>query len=567
MRASSVPVLDTVAHRPSAALRMALRLLQFGVLFIVIAVVTYNTFELDRFFVPKEAVLHALAFGAGLLCIGAFGRLTPTRADALLAAFLVVSGVSAVFATNGWIALRALAISASGIAVYWAARTLRVHGLGRPLSVAIAAAVVLGAVTSLLQTYGVSSDYFSVNRAPGGTLGNRNFIAHMAAFGLPVVLYIALTARRRGGYVAGAAGAALVTATLVLTRSRAGWLAFAAAMFVLLVGMVASGALRRSSRAWGRFVLVLGVGAAAVAGAVLLPNSLRWRSESPYLESIRALTEHREGSGRGRLVQWQQSVRMTLAHPLLGVGPGNWAVEYPANVRRGDPSLDGRSPGMTANPWPSSDWVAFLSERGPVAVLLLLAAFALIAWRALLHLLRADDPDDALAAAALLATLAAALVAGAFDAVLLLALPALLVWTTLGALAPVDTDTVASPTAVANAQLDDPQPVPPPTTLPRRRWRFRPGLALLILALAGGAATARSAGALAAMRIHDTRSDLESLRRAARLDPGNYRLQLRLARAERGREARCRYALAANALYPYAQAARQLSRGCRPRNG
>ena len=45
---------------------------------------------------------------------------------------------------------------------------------------------------------------------------------------------------------------------------------------------------------------------------------------------------------------------------------------------RRDPSLDNSRGGMTANPWPSSDWVAYASERGPAAALLLLAAFGLI---------------------------------------------------------------------------------------------------------------------------------------------------------------------------------------------
>ena len=57
---------------------------------------------------------------------------------------------------------------------------------------------------------------------------------------------------------------------------------------------------------------------------------------------------------------------MAVAHPVLGVGPGNWAVEYPKFASRNDPSLN--DAGMTSNPWPSSDWVAFVAERGFAAV-------------------------------------------------------------------------------------------------------------------------------------------------------------------------------------------------------
>ena len=83
-----------------------------------------------------------------------------------------------------------VAITASGLVLFWAARVLREAGLGRPLRNALALAVVLVAATSLLQTYGVEPDLFSESRAPGGTLGNRNFVAHAAACALVGVVLV-----------------------------------------------------------------------------------------------------------------------------------------------------------------------------------------------------------------------------------------------------------------------------------------------------------------------------------------------------------------------------------------
>ena len=329
-----------------------------------------------------------------------------------------------------------MAISVSGIAVFWTARALREAGLSRPLLGALALAVVLGCVTSLLQTYGVQTELFSVNRAPGGTLGNRNFIAHLAAFGLPVVLYCALHAWRAAGYLLWTMGAMLVAGTLVLTRSRAGWLAAAAVVLVVGASMLLSPPLRRHGRTWRRLTGILMLAGAGVAGSLLLPNTLRWRSDSPYLESVRELANYQEGSGRGRLVQYGRSMRMAMDHPILGVGPGHWAVEYPDYAAPGDQSLSRSQPGTTANPWPSSDWVAFVSERGIPAALLLALAFGAIALGGLRRVVRARDAEEGLAGAALLATVAATVIAGAFDAVLLLGLPALVVWASLGALWP-----------------------------------------------------------------------------------------------------------------------------------
>ena len=63
------------------------------------------------------------------------------------------------------------------------------------------------------------------------------------------------------------------------------------------------------------------------------------------------------------------------------------------------------------------------------------------------------------------------------------------------------------------------------------------------------------------MDIYATHSDRASLERAAQIDPGSYRLQMRLARM-RGK-ARCAHARAAHALFPTALAASAEARGCR----
>jgi O-antigen ligase len=293
--------------------------------------------------------------------------------DAMLLAFLLLGLVSAVAATNIWLAGRALAVSVSGITVFWIARTLREARLDRPLLNALALAVVLGAATSCLQAYGLRTDLFSLNRAPGGTLGNRNFVAHLSAFGAPGVLLATLTAVRTRAYLLGVLGMTILTVALVLTRSRAGWLAAAAVLVVWAAAFIVSPPIRRNRTTRLR---VAGISAAltlGIAAALFLPNSLRWRSDNPYLESMRSMANFQEGSGAGRLLQYRRTLRIATHDPVLGAGPGNWAVEYPKYAARRDPSMNNNEAGMTSNPWPSSDWVAFIAERGlPAATLLLL---------------------------------------------------------------------------------------------------------------------------------------------------------------------------------------------------
>jgi hypothetical protein len=133
-------------------------------------------------------------------------------------------------------------------------------------------------------------------------------------------------------------------------------------------------------------------------------------------------------------------------------------------------------------------------------------------------------------------------VVGMFDAVLLLATPTLFAWTLFGALAPDTTE----------------------------RWSWTPSARQRRL-LIGGAVTAGlviatpTATRIAAMSVFDEAASMRSLERAAQLDPGSYRIRIRLAEAyaRRGNCTKVRaYAGAASDLLPNAPAPKRLLRRC-----
>ena len=82
--------------------RLALRILQTACIAVVLAAATYKSFELDRFFVPKELVLHLAALLVGALCLAAARRAQVSRVDLLLGGYLVLSAASAALAQNPW---------------------------------------------------------------------------------------------------------------------------------------------------------------------------------------------------------------------------------------------------------------------------------------------------------------------------------------------------------------------------------------------------------------------------------------------------------------------------------
>ncbi len=293
--------------------RAATLLLQIGVVAVVVVALPYKIFELDRYFVPKELALNLIALVVGVAVVLRGRSVTVDIADKLLALFLAWSVASALFATNHWLAQRALGLSFAGAMIFWASRRAGADGEYRSVLIAAAVATVVVALTSLAQTYGTESEYFTINRAPGGTLGNRNFIAHIAAIGLPALAYATVTSRRSFGALLGSLGGAIVAAALVLSRSRAAYLAVAASIIVIAIPLIVSRKHWPHDRVGGRLARLLLAAFLGGGIATVLPNHLNWNSDSPYLDSARGMVDYSKGSGKGRLAQYENSLKMAAS--------------------------------------------------------------------------------------------------------------------------------------------------------------------------------------------------------------------------------------------------------------
>ena len=511
-----------------------------GVIASMLLALSFKVFELDRYFVPKELVLNAAALVVAVVVIVRPRTTKLDTVDGLLIVFLVWSLVSSLFATNYWLAQRAFAVSFASAVIFWGARRAAAASSQRVLLGAAAVAGVIAAITSLAQAYGFESDWFTLARSPGGTLGNRNFIAHVVAIGLPITLWCTIVAKRPIAALAGSLAIAILSATLVLSRSRAAWLASAAFIAATAIPFVVSRKYWKNTHVGGRFARALLAAFLGGTVAVIIPNTLEWRSDSPYLESARKVVDYSSGSGRGRLAQYQNSLKIVKADPIFGAGPGNWPVRYPRFAPGGDKSLADN--GMTANPWPSSDWVSFMSERGAVATVTLLAVFATLFFGSLRKWRELGSYDAVLLRLALAATVVSTMVVSAFDAVLLLPAPAFLVWLILGA-------AVGDRKSARDVALSQ----------GRARTLAIATVMLLVIGVV------RSGASVAAMNAVGTGGRTAGWVTAAQLDPGSYRINQRLADiyANRRQCSRARpYARRALQLFPSSPPARRTARRC-----
>jgi hypothetical protein len=274
-------------------------LLGLGAVAVALVVVPSTLFDLDRFSVPKELALHLTALVTLLIALSRPRPIELGVAELGLLLAALWATVSALGAANWWLAVRALGLVWSGVALFIAARYAAGHGARRLLVIGLLLAVLVAGLTGLAQTYGWSSPFLADTRAPGGTLGNRNFMAHLMVIGLPLGGWLLATARRRVAIAASLILVTLAVAAIVLSRSRAAWVGLTATtVAAVTAGLFTRGPRPRLPR--GRTRALCGAVGIGLVGAVVLPNQLEWKSSSPYRDSLRGVLNYREGSGRGR---------------------------------------------------------------------------------------------------------------------------------------------------------------------------------------------------------------------------------------------------------------------------
>lgn len=425
--------------------RIASLLLRVGLVACVLAIVPSRLTGIGLCNAPKELVFETVGLLSAALCLVRGYRYRIDYVDLLLAAFLAFSLMSSAFAAiDGWEALRAVGISLAGAAVFWSSRSLGNRGQRQPLLDSAALAVVLAATTVVLDALGLT-DGLSITR-PGGTLGNRNSAAHFIAIGVPLLILQTFTKGtvRRERFAL--SGLVIAGAALLLTRSRAAWLALLPGAFLplALLGWTSRGlTINRIMRPVGALIIGLVVG-------LCMPTRLHWTASHPYVESFESLTESSRGSGRVRLEQYRDSLLMLLDHKTLGVGPGNWKIVYQPHAsdrrkRHPQDSASASQGSVERRIWYipnrlNSDWVGFAVERGLPAVICLVAALAILAAVSAKSLFQPavpePDVDRIPPLATLIALVVVAAVVGSLDAVLQLPAPTYLLFLGLGALAP-----------------------------------------------------------------------------------------------------------------------------------
>jgi O-antigen ligase/tetratricopeptide (TPR) repeat protein len=298
---------------------------------------------------------------------------------------------------------------------------------------------------------------------PGATFGNRNMAAEAVALSIPFGLGLLTTVwerrnddsveRRPGSsprFVLIALFLALELVYLAVTRTRGAWLggACGAAVFLLLRRPALPRPARAAALALGAAVLI----AALIPGRLTPRDMLDSKRYAPGQRLVLEAFDPSAPAARTRIGLWRRTWMMYREHPMVGVGPGNFAVMFPRYAEPGA-TADGVLSPTVAPRRAHNDLLERLAETGPLGLGALLAVYAAAAGIARrrtrassLTLERTglaasasreidDGPADATAAAAAAASLAALLGCGLTGFPLAMPATALLFGLAIGVLA------------------------------------------------------------------------------------------------------------------------------------
>jgi len=251
----------------------------------------------------------------GMVMTGTTKAMFRTDIGRLMTAFTIWVMICVPFSTwrGGSTNIFLLSLQALGLMFFMAAFIRTLEDCYRVMYV-VALAVATISVLSFIRGGGarIGDPRVGLGAGTDQTLGDANLLALYLIIGLPFVWYS--TTWKRGFVKLGLMLSFIpVLAAFSRTGSRMGLLALAAGMLFFLVFASTS----------QRAFIILGGMVALVLAVTMLPQKITERFTTLFHPSSKA-SEEAAASAEARKAMFWRSIQITLEHPLVGVGPGEF---------------------------------------------------------------------------------------------------------------------------------------------------------------------------------------------------------------------------------------------------
>lgn len=356
---------------------------------VVLVVLLFDPQIIDTFALPKSAVAHVTSLVLAVVLVAlvaVHGRrlIVWHPIHAAFGALLVAFAAASIFALDQETALFGIWRRYLGLdqmldnALLYSAAVLLLptaRDLARLALVTLATAGVVGGYM-FVQKAGLDPVTYLSGRdiRPPGTFGQPEVAGTYAAVASVFAFACALRAGRRANQAALLLLSLALFVAVVFTNVRGAYLGLAFGWLAILA-LVLVGANRRRRES----LLALGGGAVvALIGLVATPLGAR------FLDLATLLNDQ---SAQSRLEIWGTSLRLIAQRPLLGVGPDNFGIGYPAFREQRSVFLD---PGELQNS--THNWILHIATSSGLVGTAAFVALLALAVIAAVRLARAGHP-------------------------------------------------------------------------------------------------------------------------------------------------------------------------------
>ena len=200
--------------------------------------------------------------------------------------------------------------------------------------------------------WGQYSDLYTVDVKAASTFLNRNSMAGYVEMAIPIAVSVLLLKRPSFKFMIGVSFILLVT--LFLTLSRGGWISTSVSICFMAAFIMSINKVLTKKNIMIFFSIFVFTGLIALSNTKAVERVVLLYNEE----------------GLGRLQYWQGTIDMIHANWLTGVGPGGFAISFPAF------QLPNRGRVYLAN----NDYLQFISETGifliPIVLYLVFSLFS-----------------------------------------------------------------------------------------------------------------------------------------------------------------------------------------------
>ncbi|MDQ3002990.1 MAG: O-antigen ligase family protein [Fibrobacterota bacterium] len=289
----------------------------------------------------------------------------------LLAVFLSINPYEGV---NDWSKTALMAV------FLWQSRgIMAATGAVRTRRILAKTMIVFGLVAAcggLVELHGLGDEARNLEGLYGikGTFAHKNLFSDILFLSLPFSLFAVLRMRRAWRF-AGVCSLASGLVVIFLLQTRSVWLALA-------VSSLAGGILALICPDWapdmqaglrGKWKQLL---LAATCSVLVLGIMTSFHGSIPVGMHARLTSSFDPSQNQWRLMLWEKSLRMSRDHPWIGVGPGNWKIEFPRYGTDDIRVVGGEREGTeTEFVRPHNDFIWVLCETGLAGGILYLSFF------------------------------------------------------------------------------------------------------------------------------------------------------------------------------------------------